>query len=94
MPPGTVGHAPPPAEGLKAAKPDKMSSPGAWRKEVEKGAQPEALETWRTNIRGVAGLGLPRPASWWTGAAPEKAAGWVEKEGALTSLPLPVRGPE
>lgn len=46
---------------------------------------------WAQNMTGEAGLVTPRPAWWWTGAAPRDAPGYREERQQLTALPLTVR---
>ena len=46
---------------------------------------------WAQNMTGEAELVTPRPAWWWTGAAPRDAPGYREERQQLTALPLTVR---
>ena len=77
---------------VKALKTDAHATPAARQHgvEAEKGALPEALESWRANLRGNDTLVLPRPKSWWTGKQPQATPGFCVEDGSLTSLPLPV----
>ena len=107
-PPGTYSATDGPVSGLytpngpqlaqhkptKALKTEASSTPAARGHgvETEKGALPEALESWRANLRGNNEvLVTPRPDSWWTGLCPQATPGFCVEEGTLTSLPLPVR---
>jgi len=51
---------------------------------------PDQGQFWRKNLgRSVMPLTLPRPASWWSGLAPEHCPGYSDASGKLHSLVIP-----